>query len=305
MYSAQDAQKAYGELLVNARSGLNITTDELSSLDAVVSPLLKNGQSIYHISVTHHDALIRSSRSLYRFVHAGLFSARPIDMPRMCRLKPRRSGTPTLKVDKACRRGRTYSDFNAYVAAHPDCSIVQMDSVIGTIGGKVLLTLHLTAFDLMIAILRDANTSRSVTQALFDLRDAISPALFVKLFPILLTDNGSEFSNPSAIEFPAPDGSFSRVFYCDPQASYQKPNVELNHSFIRRFLPQGSSFDSLTQHDVSLMMSHINSYGRRKFGGLSPAALLVNAFGTDTLRLLGQELIPPANIVLDRSLFSR
>lgn len=305
MYSAKDAQTAYATLLVQARSGLNISDAEMRSLDALVSPLLKNGQSIYHISITQHDALIHSPRSLYRFVHAGLFSARPIDMPRVCRLKPRRSCIPSLKVDKACRFGRSFSDFNAFLAAHPDSSVVQMDSVIGRVGGKVLLTLHLTSFDFMIAFLRDANTSRSVTQSLCDLRHALSPALFAKLFPILLTDNGSEFSNPSAIEFPAPDGSFTRIFYCDPQASYQKPNVELNHEFIRRFLPQASSFDALSQSDVSLMMSHVNSYGRNKFGGLSPAALLVNAFGADTLHLLGQELIPPDKIILNRSVFIR
>jgi IS30 family transposase len=292
-------------MLVTARSGLNITPDEMHSLDALVSPLLKNGQSIYHICVTQRDALIRSSRSLYRFVGAGLFSARPIDMPRMCRLKPRRTGRPSLKVDKACREGRSYADFTVFIAAHPDTPVVQMDTVIGTVGGKVLLTLHLTAFDLMIAILRDANTSRSVVQALAALRRVLSPALFASLFPVLLTDNGSEFTNPSAMEFCAPDGSLTRVFYCDPRASYQKPNVELNHEFIRRFFPQGSSFDDLTQQDVSLMMSHVNSYCRNKFGGLSPASLLVNAFGADTLRLLGQECIPPGKITLNRSIFKR
>ena len=77
---------------------------------------------------------------------------------------------------------------------------------------------------------------------------------------LYLTDNGFEFSNPTAIEI-APDGSLrTKVFYCDPMASWQKPHVERNHEFIRLILPKGSSFDDLTQEKVGLMMSHINSY---------------------------------------------
>lgn len=53
-------------------------------------------------------------------------------------------------------------------------------------------------------------------------------------------------------------------YYCDPYSSYQKPNVELNHEFIRKILPKRKSFDELEQSDISLMMSHINSYSREK-----------------------------------------
>jgi len=37
----------------------------------------------------------------------------------------------------------------------------------------------------------------------------------------------------------------------DPCVSFQKLNVELNHGFIRKILPKGSSFDDLTQDDIS------------------------------------------------------
>lgn len=32
---------------------------------------------------------------------------------------------------------------------------------------------------------------------------------------------------------------------------------------IRRVLPKKTSFDNLTQDDINLMMSHINSYNRK------------------------------------------
>jgi IS30 family transposase len=303
VYYAKSAQTEYEKLLSSSRSGLNMTEDELDALDQFVSPLIRNGQSINHIVMTQGDALIRSSRTIYRLVHARALSARSLDMPRVCRLKPRRARPNPLKVEKACRIGRSFADYQSFVSQHPDLPVVQMDSVMGRVGGKVLLTLHLTAFDFMLAILRDQNTARSVTASLLTLRQSLSPSLFAKIFPVLLTDNGSEFSAPSAIEFSDDMGVTTRVFYCDPLAAYQKPNVELNHEFIRRFLPKGSSFDFLTQGEVSLMMSHINSYARSKFGGLSPSQLFAQAYGDDTLRLLGQALIPPEKIVLNRSIF--
>lgn len=305
IYDAKTAQKAYEELLSASRSGLNMTEAELNALDHFVSPLICNGQSVNHIAMTQRDALIRSSRTLYRLVHAGALSTRPLDMPRICRLKPRTTNTTYLKVDKRCRIGRSFEDYRSFLRDHPDTPIVQMDSVIGRVGGKVLLTLHLTSFDFMLAILRDQNTARSITESFSSLREALSPALFSKLFPILLTDNGSEFSYPSAVEFTDgdEDSVSTRVFYCDPQAAYQKSNVELNHQFIRRFLPKGTSFDFFSQDDVSLMMSHINSYARGKFGRLSPSQLLIQAYGQEVLRLLGQTLIAPKDIVLNFSIF--
>jgi IS30 family transposase len=94
---------------------------------------------------------------------------------------------------------------------------------------------------------------------------ALGAECFKKLFPVLLGDNGSEFSNPKALEFDEQGNRRTRVFYCDPYSSFQKPNVELNHEFLRRILPKGSSFDHLAQEDIDLMMSHINSYSREKW----------------------------------------
>jgi hypothetical protein len=45
-------------------------------------------------------------------------SARNIDMPRVCRLKPRKSKPIEHKVDKQCRVGRTYEDFLKFMEAY-------------------------------------------------------------------------------------------------------------------------------------------------------------------------------------------
>lgn len=54
---------------------------------------------------------------------------------------------------------------------NPDTAVVQMDSVIGTAGGKCLLTIYFVESSLMLAFLRDANTSRSVIEFLKTLMD--------------------------------------------------------------------------------------------------------------------------------------
>jgi IS30 family transposase len=115
---------------------------------------------------------------------------------------------------------------------------------------------------------------------------------------VILTDNGSEFPNPKLLEFDALGRRRTRIFYCDPYASFQKPNVALNHEFIRKILPKRTSFDKLTQGDIDLMMSHINSYSREKLNNQSPYELFGFLYGFGVLERLGQRKIPANEIIL-------
>ena len=53
----------------------------------------------------------------------------------------------------------------------------------------------------MLAFLRDANTSQSVIDVFEWLERRLGGELFNQLFPVIVTDNGSEFSNPKKIEY--------------------------------------------------------------------------------------------------------
>ena len=99
----------------------------------------------------------------------------------------------------------------------------------------------------------------SVIQIFDSLTEILGVSLFKRLFPVILTDNGVEFKNPQALEHTRTGLSRTRVFFCDPQASWQKPQVENNHRLIRRILPKGVSFSPLTVADVTLICCHINS----------------------------------------------
>ncbi len=87
------------------------------------------------------------------------------------------------------------------------------------------------------------------------------------------TDRGTEFLNPEAIECDRYGEIKTELFYCDPQCAWQKGALEKNHEFIRYIVPKGTSFDDLTQADITLITNHINSLARDKYHGKTPYQL--------------------------------
>lgn len=114
----------------------------------------------------------------------------------------------------------------------------------------------------------------------------------------ILIFQGSEFSNPKTLEFDKEGNRRTRIFYCDPSKPYQKGAVENNHELIRRIVPKGHSFNDYTQDDISLMMNHINSYGRKKLNNQSPYETFSFLHGIDILKKLGVEAISANEITL-------
>ncbi len=200
IYDAEHAHVKAHSIISESRSGLCVSEDEIARLNAIISPLVQNGQSIHQIYVTHEDELMCSEKTIYNYIDACLFDVRNIDLPRKVKFRERYK-KPEFKVDKGCRIGRNYEDFNEFLDKNSDTSVVQMDSVIGSKGGKCLLTIHFVDTSLMLAFLREANTSQSVIDIFNTLEANMGNEIFKRLFPVILTDNGSEFSNPKAIEY--------------------------------------------------------------------------------------------------------
>ena len=304
LYEAKFAQKEYEAIRSESRQGFAITPAELERIDQIISPLIKKGQSIHQICVNNADEIMLDERTIYNYVDAGLLSVGNIDLPRKVRYKVRKK-KPPVRVDKQCHLGRTYEDFLEYTAANPDVPIVEIDSVEGRKGGKVLLTVFFRNSNLMLAFLRDRNTARSVTEVFEWLYETLGHEQYCRLFPIILTDRGSEFTDPVSIECTKLGEIRSRVFYCDPQRSDQKGGCEVTHEFIRRILPKGTSFDSLQQRDIRLMMSHINSYTRKKLNNQSANRLFSFLYGETILPNLGIQDIPANDINLTPRLFKK
>ena len=292
-YLAKQAQKQYEQTLVEAREGTPLNSKTFWDMDKVISDGVKKGQHIYHILKTHN--LDVSSSTVYRHIRKGYLSIAPIDLARAVKFKERRK-SKLPSIPKEAKKGRSYEDFLNYLALKQLNSWLEMDTVMGRIGGKVLLTFNLSFCNFIFARLLDNKTALEVTKHLYDVKNTLHQADkdFFQLFPVILTDNGGEFARVDDIEMDVQGES--KLFFCDPNRSDQKGRIEKNHTLIRDILPKGTSFDNLTQEDINLVCSHVNSVKRAALNGKSAYELFAFTYGEEIPKLLGISKIPAEDV---------
>ena len=304
IYRSEYAQNEYSDNLIESRKGITYTENELNHIEEILYPLIiEKKQSIHHIYTNNKDLLMCSEKEIYNLIDSGLLRIRNIDLPRKVRYRNRKKQKTTYKVDKECLNGRRYSDYLKYIQENPDTAIVEMDSVEGEKGGKVLLILHFVSSSFMLAFIRNNNDSQSVIDIFNDIQRKIGLELFRKLFPIILTDNGSEFSNPKKIEYDNNGNQRTKIFYCEPGRPDQKGSCEVNHEMIRKIFKKGESFDDYSQKDIPLMMSHINSYSRKKLNNNKPIKIFNFLYGENTSSYFEIFEIDANDITLSKNIF--
>ncbi len=288
---------SYLERLKESRSGVSISVEEAQALNKLLKPLIENGHSLHHIVSNNPDCFNVSLRTLYSYIELrALDDIKNIDLLRKVKYKPRKKASEH-KVDRKCRIDRTYEDYKLFLKNNPDCHVVQIDSVEGVKGGKVILTIFFPSCGLQLAFLRESNTSASVTAVFQSLYDILGKEVYASLFQVILADNGSEFSNPSALENMG-GTHVSRVFYTDPSSPDQKGACEKNHVEIRRVLPKKTSFNNLTQDTLDIVMSNVNCYTRKKLNNKSPHQSFSFLYGRDILPKLGLHYVEPNDVIL-------
>ena len=292
-YLAKQAQKQYEQTLVEAREGTPLNSKTFWEMDKVISDGVKKGQHIYHILKTHN--LDVSSSIVYRHIRKGYLSIAPIDLARAVKFKERRK-SKLPSIPKEAKKGRSYEDFLNYLALNQLDSWLEMDTVMGRMGGKVLLTFNLSFCNFIFARLLDNKTALEVTKHLYDIKNTLHQADkdFFQLFPVILTDNGGEFARVDDIEMDV--RGECKLFFCDPNRSDQKGRIEKNHTLIRDILPKGTSFDNLTQEDINLVCSHVNSVKRAALNGKSAYELFAFTYGEEIPKLLGISKIPAEDV---------
>ena len=292
-YLAKQAQKQYEQTLVEAREGTPLNSQTFWDMDKIISEGVKKGQHIYHILKTHN--LDVSSSTVYRHIRKGYLSIAPIDLTRAVKFKERRtSNLPS--IPKEAKKGRSYEDFQNHLALNQLNSWLEMDTVMGRTGGKVLLTFNLSFCNFIFARLLENKTALEVTKHLYDIKNTLHEADkdFFQLFPVILTDNGGEFARVKDIEMDI-RGEI-KLFFCDSNRSDQKGRIEKNHTLIRDILPKGTSFDNLTQEDINLVCSHVNSVKRAALNGKSAYELFAFTYGEEIPKLLGISKIPAKDV---------
>lgn len=292
-YLAKQAQKQYEQTLVEAREGTPLNSKTFWDMDKVISDGVKKGQHIYHILKTHN--LDVSSSTVYRHIRKGYLSIAPIDLARAVKFKERRK-SKLPSIPKEAKKGRSYEDFQNYLILNQLDSWLEMDTVMGRMGGKILLTFNLSFCNFIFARLLGNKTALEVTKHLYDIKNTLHQADkdFFQLFPVILTDNGGEFARVDDIEMDV--RGESKLFFCDPNRSDQKGRIEKNHTLIRDILPKGTSFDNLTQEDINLVCSHVNSVKRAALNGKSAYELFAFTYGEEIPKLLGISKIPAEDV---------
>lgn len=307
LYDAVYADKEYKENLIESRTGITYSEKEIENLNNILVPLIKEQkQSIHHAVINNKNTIMCSEKEIYNLINSGVLKVRNIDLTRKVRYRTTSTNKTSYKIDKECLNNRKYEDYIKFINKNPDVNIVEIDTVEGIKGGKVLLTIHFVNCSFMLAFLREHNDAQSVINTFNSIEDELKIDLFKKLFPVILTDNGSEFSNPLEIEFSRKTGERrTQIFYCEPGRPDQKGSCEVNHEMIRRILPKGTSFDDLTQEDINKMMSHINSYKRKKLNNCSPLQLFRIMYGKDIAKQFGITEINFNDINLSKNLLKK
>lgn len=299
-YSAKYADDCYHDLLVSSREGINQAPVDISILDSMISPLLLKGQSLAHIYTNHASEIPCCRKTLYNYIDKSVFSARNIDMRRRVRYKVRKKSTRVSMAAREFRVGRTYNDFQKFMKEKPDTLVVEMDTVEGSKGNgsKVFLTMLFRNCSLMLIFLLEEKTMECVTKVFEWLTDVLGIEIFQELFPVILTDNGTEFQNPKRLECSAPGGKNTKIYYCNPHSSWQKGMLEKNHEYIRLVIPKGRSLERYTSKDATLLMNHINSEARDSLNGCTPFKLSQLLLNDRLHKVMHLEEIAPDDVTL-------
>ena len=308
-YDAQKANKIYLETLKDSRKGVNLTTSDAKVLGDVIKPLVDQGQSPYTI-IKNHPELKISEKTLYNYISGGVFSINGlVDLDlrmKSSRKIPRKKIVSKPRENRQYLKGRTYDDFLKYTAAHPSLNVVEMDTVLNEReAGPCIQTFQLVKYAVMLGFLHPRKTAINMNEGVHHLKTLLGERLFKQLCPVILTDRGTEFTQALEME-----KNGCKVFYCDPMASWQKPHVENNHRILRYIIIKEKSFKQLgllSQKDLELTLSHVNSFKREILEDKSPFNILnfYHPTSKGILEKLHLNEIDPDSIILNPSLIRK
>ena len=253
---------------LHRRTNSRITESKIMMLKEI-QRLLDLNQTIFHISEVIKIKYPKDSvsvQTIYSYINNRLL----IKMNKRKRRKVMKKIEDTeisYLPRKSFLNDREYKDFEEYRENHKDISVVEMDLICGPLGASgYILTIFITDIQFLMAYKLEKKSQIEIVKILDNIERAIGTVMFRKMFEVILTDRGYEFSSRDKMERSI-KSDFNRtiVFYCDKVTPTQKPNIENIHRLIRRFLPKGISFNNLTQDEIYDMVNNINSLYKARY----------------------------------------
>lgn len=286
-YSATRAQALADNLLASARRGVNVREERFEDMMAHIRSDVTRGLSPAQIVQGRADEFEVDPSTVYRWIAKGYGGMSNAELRRKVGYKPRKEHVEVKQTSHG--KDRSYQAF-CELDEDMRATACEMDTVIGRARDtQCILTLYLRSCGMQVALLLPSKSSSAVAAALDMLEHTIGKEVFLRLFGLLLTDNGVEFADTESLEHSASDeAARCKVYYCDIRQSQQKGSCERNHVEMRKLLPKGRgiSFDDLDKRDMACVMSQLNSEPRGKFAGLSPIKLMKAAVPDDAETLM-------------------
>ena len=275
-----------------------MTSSQMITMAELIGPLLKKGQSVYQI-LRNHPELGISVKTLYNYIESGIFKDYGIDnfsLRRQVSMRKRKSLKP--RKQPANYEGHKYEDYLKYKQENPTIPTTEMDTVYNDPEGPYIQTFIFENAPVMIGFLHKEKTSASMAATLDLLQERLGED-YSKIFSLLLTDRGTEFEKHDLFEINYATGEIrSDIFYCDPQMPSQKPHVENNHNYLRNIIPNGIRLDKITQEELDMVFSHINSTPRASLNGKTPYEAFTFFYGEELLNKLNIKKIDRDEVTL-------
>lgn len=302
MYLPDIAEEMARDRLITTREGANLTYEEYEVQDSILRDrVIDKGQSIHHVLVTNRKELNCSEKTLYRRIEKGVYTVKVHHLPRQVSLKKRKykKKYEYIHDPKVDRTGHLYSDWLIYRYKNGITYYFQMDFLGAPHKSNkeiLVLTMRGISFSLLYII---ENATQEKIIALFDMiEEEIGIDNFKKLFPAILTDRDSLFDDFSSLEFDKNGESRTKIFFCDPGESNQKPNVENYNAQLRPIFPKHAILNEYSQQELYLAASNLNSRCLNSIDNRTPADLFIEIFGIELLSLLHLKKIPAKEVKL-------
>lgn len=192
-------------------------------------------------------------KTVYNYIHRGNFFIKPIDLPVMVTLKPRKNKNSKPKGTNKKKLGRSISDRPEAVLNRESIGHWEADLVEGKKGKDEPVVLTLVERFSRYGISKKLRNAKSdtVQEALIKITTG-NP----KAFKSLTFDNGSEFSQAALLE----DISSHelKVYFCHAYSAWERGSNENFNKLLREFIPKGTSLHDFTNEEVTEAAEIIN-----------------------------------------------
>ena len=165
----------------------------------------------------------------------------------------------------------TYKDLLEYLNNSPGSIPTEINAVMNSLSGPYIQTFIFPRCELMIGYLKTEKTSEQMANTINMFESILDKETFNSLFGLLLTDRGVEFEKIDLFKFNNLTQELRlNIFYCDAYKSSQKPHVKNNHNYVRDIITNEMDLNNITQDDLFLAFSHINSTPRKSLNWKTP-----------------------------------